>query len=338
MARLEEYLSTCACKDGVIGTPDPLRQRADGTFDLGLALFRVGERFGRRFGEEEIDAGTDSASRVARHAEVECAIRVVVAIAEASEVALTLRAHARYLQGNLAFLDADYEGAVRSYDSSSRSFPRRDGRWRSRWARRPHGTDRLRSAASRTRKTRAMTPDRRPIRRLGRVETAARCEARRAERPATRGRTREGTLAEVTTRDWTAAHDHKHRTPDRSLGKRARLRRRAPTRMTACSTSWNAPTLQQEQAKANGQTGMFVEWLTNEWGMSPPSTRARAARPLRPIDWRSVLALLLGIVAFAPGVRAQSAPQMRISASADVVGVGDTLHVQAGCHELRPLA
>jgi len=116
VARLEDYLSTGACKDGVIGTPDLLRQRPDGTFDLGLALFRVGERYGRRFGEEEIDAGVDGASRSQRHAEVECAIRVVVAVAEAPEVSLALRAHARYLQGNLAFLAGDYEGAVRSYD------------------------------------------------------------------------------------------------------------------------------------------------------------------------------------------------------------------------------
>jgi tetratricopeptide (TPR) repeat protein len=116
VARLQQYLSTGACKDGVIGTPDSLKQRPDGTFDLGLALFRVGERFGRRFGEEEVDAGVDSASRSQRHAEVECAIRVVVAVAEAPEVGVGLRAHARYLQGNLAFLDGDYEGAVRSYD------------------------------------------------------------------------------------------------------------------------------------------------------------------------------------------------------------------------------
>jgi hypothetical protein len=116
VAQLEDYLSTGACKDGVIGTPDSLKLRPDGTFDLGLALFRVGERFGRRFGEEEIDAGVDSSSRVQRHSEVECAIRVVVTVAESPEVILALRARARYLQGNLAFLDADYEGAVRSYD------------------------------------------------------------------------------------------------------------------------------------------------------------------------------------------------------------------------------
>ena len=39
---LEDYLSTGACKDGNIGTPDQLKRRSDGTFDLGLALFRTG--------------------------------------------------------------------------------------------------------------------------------------------------------------------------------------------------------------------------------------------------------------------------------------------------------
>ena len=46
---LEDYLSTGACKDGNIGTPDALKVRPDGTFDLGLSLFAIGEHFGRRF-------------------------------------------------------------------------------------------------------------------------------------------------------------------------------------------------------------------------------------------------------------------------------------------------
>jgi hypothetical protein len=113
---LEEYLSTGACKDGNIGAPELLKRRADGTFDLGLSLFRIGEQFGRRFGEEEIDAGVDEATRARRHAQIECARRVVDAIADDDSVPLELRARARYLQGNLAFLDGDYEGAVRAYD------------------------------------------------------------------------------------------------------------------------------------------------------------------------------------------------------------------------------
>jgi len=114
--KLEDYLSTGPCKDGNIGAPDILERRPDGTFDLGLSLFRIGEQFGRRFGEEEIDAGADEGTRVQRHAQIECARRVVEAIADNPGVALELRARARYLEGNLAFLDADYEGAVHAYD------------------------------------------------------------------------------------------------------------------------------------------------------------------------------------------------------------------------------
>ena len=113
---LEDYLSTGPCKEGNIGAPDVLKRRPDGTFDLGLSLFRLGEQFGRRFGEEEIDAGVDDGTRAFRHAQIECARRIVEAIADDPSVPLDLRARARYLEGNLAFLDADYEGAVRAYD------------------------------------------------------------------------------------------------------------------------------------------------------------------------------------------------------------------------------
>lgn len=114
--KLEDYLSTGACKDGNIGTPDLLKKRADGSFDLGLSLFRIGERYGRRFGEEEIDAGVSEEMRNARHSEVECARRIVEAISDDPAVAPALRARAHYLSGNLAFLDGDYEGAVHAYD------------------------------------------------------------------------------------------------------------------------------------------------------------------------------------------------------------------------------
>lgn len=117
-ARLERYLSTGACKDGSIGTPADLKRRADGTFDLGLALFRIGERYGRRFGDEEIDAGVDDATREQRRAQTECARRVLDAIADDPAVPLELRARAHYLQGNLAFLAGDYEEAVRDYDGA----------------------------------------------------------------------------------------------------------------------------------------------------------------------------------------------------------------------------
>jgi hypothetical protein len=118
VSALEDYLSTGACKEGIIGTPDLLARRADGTFDLGLALFRVGEQFGRRFGEEEAKDGVTEAIRAKRHAQIECARRVVQAIAEDGAVPGELRAKAHYLSGNLAFLDGAYESAVDAYDKA----------------------------------------------------------------------------------------------------------------------------------------------------------------------------------------------------------------------------
>ena len=115
---LEEYLTTGACAEGNIGTPESLRKKPNGTFDLGLALFRVGESFGRRFGEEESDAGEDDPARTRRRAEIDCALRVVRAIALDEAVPLELRARARYLEGNLLFLDARYEEAVKAYDQA----------------------------------------------------------------------------------------------------------------------------------------------------------------------------------------------------------------------------
>jgi len=57
---LESYLATGKCENGEIGTPDPVRERPNASFDLGLGLFKLAERFGRRFGEEEPvgDGGT----------------------------------------------------------------------------------------------------------------------------------------------------------------------------------------------------------------------------------------------------------------------------------------
>ena len=125
---LEEYLATGSCADGGFGVPDKVRQRPFASFDLGLALFHMGERFGRRFGEEERggDAGPSPAEeRLAelRNLEVECALRVVLAIAGEADVPLELRARAQYLAGNLEFLRRGYQEAVRHYDESLKLIP-----------------------------------------------------------------------------------------------------------------------------------------------------------------------------------------------------------------------
>lgn len=121
---LEEYLVTGQCKEGNIGTPNRVRERPNGTFDLGLALFKIGEAYGRRFGDEEYDGGhMDAPLKTMRQAQVECGLRIVRAIATDTSQPIDLRARARFLEGNLCFLDARYEDAVKAYDQSLELIP-----------------------------------------------------------------------------------------------------------------------------------------------------------------------------------------------------------------------
>ncbi len=114
-SRIEQYLSTGACSEGSIGLPDGLKRRPDGTFDLGLSLFSVAERYGHRFGEEEPKKGADENALGQRHAQIECARRLLEVL-EGDAVEPALRARARYLEGNLEFLDGEYESAVEAYN------------------------------------------------------------------------------------------------------------------------------------------------------------------------------------------------------------------------------
>ena len=120
---LEEYLSTGACKEGAIGLPENVRRKPSGAFDLGLALFGIGEAFGQRFGDEEVDAGVSDQAHQARAGEIACALEIAQHVASDDTAPLDLRAHARYLEGNLDFLGADYEAAVKAYDESLRMAP-----------------------------------------------------------------------------------------------------------------------------------------------------------------------------------------------------------------------
>jgi tetratricopeptide (TPR) repeat protein len=115
---LEDYLSTGKCESGNIGTPDRVRKRPNGSFDLGLALFRIGEAHGQRFGDEELDAGSDPDRAALRDAEIDCALRIVRAFADDASNPMDLRARARYLEGNLLFLARRYEEAVKAYDQA----------------------------------------------------------------------------------------------------------------------------------------------------------------------------------------------------------------------------
>jgi len=117
-AILTDYLSTGACSEGSIGTPLLVRSRPNGGVDLGLSLFKVAEGFGQRFGDEEKKDSITEQARAARGGDIECARKIVKAIAEDDNVPIDLRARARYIEGNLLFLDAKYKDAVTAYDQS----------------------------------------------------------------------------------------------------------------------------------------------------------------------------------------------------------------------------
>jgi hypothetical protein len=121
---LEDYLTTGLCEEGNIGTPPRIRDKPNGGFDLGLALFKIAEAYGHRFGDEENDAGfLDPNLGKLRGQQVDCALRVVRAIAEDLNQPLPLRARARYLEGNLLFMTADYKQAVTAYEKALELVP-----------------------------------------------------------------------------------------------------------------------------------------------------------------------------------------------------------------------
>jgi hypothetical protein len=125
---LEAYLSTGKCENGSIGTPESIRSLPNAAFDLGLGLFTIAERFGRRFGEDPptIDGGlspNDEAELAKRSTEVDCALRIVRLVAGDVTQPVELRARAFYLAANLDFLRRDYRTAVESYDQALRLVP-----------------------------------------------------------------------------------------------------------------------------------------------------------------------------------------------------------------------
>jgi Ca-activated chloride channel family protein len=125
---LEEYLSTGKCENGNIGAPSSVSSRPNAAFDLGLGLFTIAERFGRRFGEDPPppDGGRppeEEAALAKRSAEVDCALRIVRLAASDANVPIELRARAFYLAGNLEFLRRDYRSAVSSYDAALKLVP-----------------------------------------------------------------------------------------------------------------------------------------------------------------------------------------------------------------------
>lgn len=125
-AVLERYLDTEKCNEGEISVPASARKKPDGTFDLGLTLFYIAEKYGKRFGEEEVvdDGASEPAEPDERRtAHIDCALDVVTAIAGDAAVPAELRARAFYLAGNLEFLRREYDKAVEHYDEALRLVP-----------------------------------------------------------------------------------------------------------------------------------------------------------------------------------------------------------------------
>ena len=125
---LERYLSTGKCTGGNIGTPDSIQNRNNAAFDLGLALFQVAEKFGGRFGDPSapVNAQANPAQQqqlAQRGEQVDCALRVVLALTDLPSATTEFRARAQYLAGNLYFLREEYKKAVKSYDQALRLIP-----------------------------------------------------------------------------------------------------------------------------------------------------------------------------------------------------------------------
>jgi Ca-activated chloride channel homolog len=114
--QLSDYLGIARCSSGSINTSAALAERAQASFDLGLALFRIGERFGGRFGDDPGRAADDASKLAKRSEEVACALSVVRELVARPSVPIELRAQAYYLLGNLEFLRREYEAAVKGYE------------------------------------------------------------------------------------------------------------------------------------------------------------------------------------------------------------------------------
>jgi len=123
---LSDYLGTGVCNAGEIGLPETVRERPDGSFDMSLVLFYLGERYGRRFGDEEKKDPAkpdDPSLDEKRDHEIRCALLVALAIASDGNVPIELRARAYYLAGNLEFLRANYPDAIKAYEQSLKLVP-----------------------------------------------------------------------------------------------------------------------------------------------------------------------------------------------------------------------
>jgi tetratricopeptide (TPR) repeat protein len=126
---LQTYLGTGPCAEGVIDIPERDSKgsikKPDGSFDLGLVLFHLAERYGQRFGDEELADGGAEEQELAeeRAIHIGCALILAKAIGSDANVSAELRARAYYLAGNLEFLRSQYQDAVTQYDKALEIVP-----------------------------------------------------------------------------------------------------------------------------------------------------------------------------------------------------------------------
>jgi Ca-activated chloride channel family protein len=120
---LTTYLGTGPCHDGSIGATPQLADRPQASFDLGLAQFRIGERYGARFGEDQGKAEDNPQLLAQRSAEVACALSVLEQVVARRNLPVPLRAEAHYLLGNLEFLRHEYRAAVSHYNRALELIP-----------------------------------------------------------------------------------------------------------------------------------------------------------------------------------------------------------------------
>lgn len=125
--RLRRYVGASTCDAGALFAPGAADATAAG-FDLGLALFGIAEAFGRRFGEQAPgrDGGPDEAAKqiaALRGDQAACARAALDAMLARADLPAELEARARYLRGNLSFLEGDWDAAVKDYDRALKIIP-----------------------------------------------------------------------------------------------------------------------------------------------------------------------------------------------------------------------
>ena len=100
---------------------------SNATFDLGLAIFQLAEQYGRRFDDPIVvhDGGPTREEKqlaLLRGDQIDCARALLDAIL-AHPLSAELEARARYLRGNLGYLDRAWQSAVDDYDKALRVIP-----------------------------------------------------------------------------------------------------------------------------------------------------------------------------------------------------------------------